>query len=58
MVEFEEIYSQYFTDVYKYVLSLCRNEEIAEEVTQQTFFKALKSIDKFKYQCKLRVWLC
>lgn len=58
MTEFEEIYSQYFADVYKYVLSLCRNESLADEVTQETFFKALKSIDEFEGNCKIRVWLC
>lgn len=31
---------------------------MAEELTQQTFFKALKSIDKFEGKCKLYVWLC
>ncbi len=58
MTDFEEIYSQYFTDIYKYILSLCRNETLAEEITQETFFKALKGIDKFKGDCKIRVWLC
>lgn len=58
MTDFEVIYSQYFADVYKYTLSLCRNENLAEEITQETFFKALKSIDKFKGDCKIRVWLC
>ena len=58
MTDFEVIYSQYFADVYKYALSICRNENLAEEITQETFFKALKSIDKFKGDCKIRVWLC
>ena len=58
MTEFQEVYDLYFKDVYKYALSLCRNEHIAEEVTQETFFKALKSIDSFRGQCKLYVWLC
>ncbi|MTK11475.1 MAG: sigma-70 family RNA polymerase sigma factor [Clostridiaceae bacterium] len=58
MTDFEIIYSQYFADVYKYALSLSRNEILAEEMTQETFFKALKSIDKFKGECKMRVWLC
>lgn len=58
MTEFEEIYSQYFADVYKYVLSLCRNESLADEITQETFFKALKNIDRFEGNCKMRVWLC
>jgi RNA polymerase sigma-70 factor (ECF subfamily) len=58
MQDFEEIYSEYFDDVYRYVYSLCKNSSIAEEITQDTFFKALKSIDSFKGKCKLRVWLC
>ena len=56
--EFQEVYELYFKDVYKYVLALCRDEHTAEEVTQETFFKALKSIDSFRGQCKLYVWLC
>lgn len=58
MAEFESIYSQYFRDVYSFVLSLSRNEKVAEEITQETFFKALKSIDKFNGNCKINVWLC
>lgn len=58
MTEFEEIYSQYFDDIYKYALALCHNEEIAEDVTQETFMKALKGINRFKGNCQLRVWLC
>lgn len=56
--DFGKIYTEYFSDVYKYVLSLCRNETLAEEVTQETFFKAMRSIDKFNGDCKLYVWLC
>ena len=33
----EGIYYQYFDDVYKYALVLCHNEEIAEDVTQETW---------------------
>ncbi len=58
MSQFDEIYSQHFSDVYKYSFSLCRNKSMAEEITQETFFKALKSIDGFRGNCKLRVWLC
>lgn len=58
MTAFEEVYEAYFKDVYKYVLALCRDEHMAEEVTQETFFKALRSIDSFRGQCKLYVWLC
>jgi RNA polymerase sigma factor (sigma-70 family) len=58
VAEFENIYNQYFRDVYSFVLSLSRNDKVAEEITQETFFKALKSIDKFNGNCKINVWLC
>ena len=58
MTEFEEIYVQHFKDVYRYVFSLCRNEAVAEDITQETFFKAIRSIDSFNGKCKMRVWLC
>jgi len=58
VTDFGEIYTEYFSDVYKYVLTLCRNEAIAEEVTQETFFKAMRRIDQFNGSCKLYVWLC
>ncbi|CAK7029420.1 MAG: ECF RNA polymerase sigma factor SigM [Tissierella sp.] len=58
VTEFEEIYSEYFKDVYRYVLCLSKNESIAEDITQETFFKALKNIDGFKGNCKMSVWLC
>lgn len=58
MADFGEIYLEHFSDVYKYVLSLCMDEVFAEEVTQETFFKAMQHIDKFNGSCKLYVWLC
>ena len=58
MPDFEEVYRRYFADVYKYVLALSRDEAVAEEVTQETFFKALTAIDGFRGDCQLRVWLC
>lgn len=58
MTDFGEIYAEHFFDVYKYVLSLSRDESIAEEVTQETFFKAMRNIKKFSGTCKLYVWLC
>jgi RNA polymerase sigma-70 factor (ECF subfamily) len=58
VTEFEEIYSNYFKDVYRYSLVLSKNKSIAEDITQETFFKALKKIDAFKGDCKISVWLC
>ncbi|MDD6189565.1 MAG: sigma-70 family RNA polymerase sigma factor [Clostridiales bacterium] len=58
MTDFDRVYDLYFKDVYKYALSLSKNEAIAEELTQETFFKALEKIDGFDGKCKLFVWLC
>lgn len=57
-MKFEEIYTEYFGDVYRYILRLSGNEHIAEEITSEAFFCALSSLDKFRGECEVRVWLC
>lgn len=57
-MDFEEIYRNCFNDVFLYARKLSGDENIAEEITSQTFFKALKSINKFRGECDVRVWLC
>ncbi len=44
--------------VYRYVLSLCRNTVVAEDITQETFLKAMKSADSFESKSSLYTWLC
>lgn len=58
MADFEEIYKKYYNQVYFYVLELSRNEQIAEEITQETFFKVLKKINTFRGECRINVWIC
>lgn len=58
MEEFEKIYREYFTDVYRYMIVLAGNEQLAEEITAETFFRALNSMDSFRSESSLRVWLC
>ena len=58
VTDFETVYDLYFRDVYRYTLSLCQNEAIAEEITQETFYKALSKLDSFDGKCKVSVWLC
>lgn len=57
-MEFDELYTTYFRDVYLYIRKLSNSEHIAEEITSDTFFKAMKSIDSFRGDCDIRVWLC
>ncbi|MBR3808860.1 MAG: sigma-70 family RNA polymerase sigma factor [Clostridia bacterium] len=58
MTDFEKVYKEYFNDVYLYIKRLSGDEHIAEDITSETFFKALKSIDSFRGECEIRVWLC
>ena len=57
MTEFEQIYQTYFKDVYLYLRRLSGNETLAEEITSETFFKALQSLSSFRGECDIRVWL-
>lgn len=56
-MSFEELYQKYFQEIYFYVKSLSKNESIAEEITQETFFKALKNLDSFDGSKDIRAWL-
>ncbi len=58
VTEIELIYNEYFQDIYLYILGLSRNEHIAEDVTEETFFRAMKALPEFRGDCDVRVWLC
>lgn len=55
---FDVIYQAHFASVYRYVYVLCADDALAEEITQETFYKALGSLDKFDGKCRIYVWLC
>ena len=54
----EELYRQNAKIVYYYIYSLCRDKELAEDLTQDTFLRAFQAIDSFDGSCKLSTWLC
>ncbi|MFT3982641.1 MAG: sigma-70 family RNA polymerase sigma factor [Lachnospiraceae bacterium] len=54
----EEIYQENMSAVYKYLFCLTHNPDLAEELTQETFYQAAKGIDRFRGDCKVSVWLC
>ena len=58
VTDFEQVYEQYYKAVYLYALGISGSESLAEDITADTFFKALKNIDKFRGSCDIRVWLC
>ncbi len=58
MSDLDEIYRLYARTVYGFLLSRCRNSDIAEELTSETFYRAVKNIDSYNGSCKMSVWLC
>ena len=54
----EEIYQQYAMTVYRYLFSLVHDPDLAEELTQETFYQAIRTVDRFDGNCKLSTWLC
>ena len=58
MQDMEQIYQEYAQTVYKYLFSKTHDPDLAEELTQETFYQALKGIDRFDGSCKVSTWLC
>jgi len=56
-MELDQAYKLYFKDVYLFLCGLSHNPDIAEEIAQETFFKALKSIDTYEGSKDIRAWL-
>lgn len=58
VTQLEDIYNTYFKDVFLYVYSLSGDKHIAEDITSEAFMKALTSLDSFRGDSDIRVWLC
>jgi RNA polymerase sigma-70 factor (ECF subfamily) len=54
----EQTYKEHARSVFKYLFSLSHDESLAEELTQETFYRAVYSIEKYDGSCKISVWLC
>lgn len=57
MDTYEEIYKNNFYRVYSFLLKLCSDSELAEELTQETFFQAFLSFRHFEGKCGIFTWL-
>lgn len=53
-----EIYRQYALTVYKYLLTRTRSPDLAEELTQETFYQAIRSSERFDGSSSVTTWLC
>ena len=58
MQPMDEVYREYARVVFGFLLTRTRNEDLAEELTQETFFQAIRSSDRFDESCKVSTWLC
>lgn len=58
MQSMEELYQMHAQTVYRYLLSLTHDTDLAEELTQETFYQAIKGIERFDGACKISTWLC
>lgn len=56
-MEIEEIYKLFFKDVYRYLYSIVKNQSVAEDMTQDTFIKVMKNIEKFDGSKNIKAWL-
>lgn len=56
---FEEIYKTYQTDIFRFLMRLTGGDsQLAEELTQETFYQAFLAFGKFRGECQMRTWLC
>lgn len=54
----EIVFEQYYEDVYRFLRALTRDRDLAEELTQETFLRAIRSVDTYRGEGEFRVWLC
>ena len=58
MQPMDEIYQQYAQTVYRFLLSHTHDADLAEELTQETFYQAIRTCDRYDESCKVSTWLC
>ncbi len=58
MYDIDDIYKEYAEAVFKFLIILCNDEDTAEELTQETFYCAIKSANRYDGTCKVSTWLC
>ena len=58
MIAMDDVYREYSNMIFRYLLTLCGDEHLAEELTQETFYQAVRSADRYDGTCKVTTWLC
>lgn len=54
----EKLYRENYEYVYQFILRMCGDIHIAEEIASETFYKAINKINSYDGTCKIRTWLC
>ena len=57
-MDYEKLYTAYYMQVYSYIITLARNRDLAEEITQNTFYKAVTAKAQFSGLSDELTWLC
>ena len=57
MKTFESLYRDYYQKVYAFLNRMCADGDLAEDLTQETFLQAYKSLYKFRGECEVFTWL-
>lgn len=58
MMDMDAIYKEYANVVFKYLMTLCYEEDTAQELTQEVFYQAVRSSERYDGSCKVSTWLC
>ncbi len=58
MLDMDAAYKDYANYVFKFLMTLCMEENTAEELTQETFYQAVRAANKYDGSCKISTWLC
>lgn len=56
-MDFEEIYNMYFDRIYYKILSVVKNAEDAEDISQEVFISVYKNLKKFREDSNLYTWI-
>ena len=58
MINFENVFQENQSFIFRYLMKLCKDESLAEELTQETFFRAYMNLTGLRNEDKVSVWLC
>ncbi len=58
MIPLEQVYKEYSDMIYRWLLARTGDPDVAEEITQETFYQAVLHADAYDYSCKVSTWLC